>query len=39
MVARTYPQLFWSYIIENRKPHTQWEEPQAAVLTAETPAR
>jgi len=25
-VPRTYPQLLYSYLVENRKPHTHWED-------------
>jgi len=28
--ARTYPQLFWRYIVLNRKPHTNWETVEAS---------
>ena len=30
MVARSYPELFWNYVVLNRKPHTQWERASAA---------
>lgn len=30
MIARTYPELFWNYVVLNRKPHTRWEPGSAA---------
>lgn len=36
-VPRTYTQLLWSYLVENRKPHTQWQE-QASQGQPETAA-
>ncbi len=34
MVGRSYGELFWSYVILNRKPHTKWETtPVAAPAT------
>lgn len=35
MVSRTYGQLFWRYVVLNRKPHTNWEQTQSAAAVAE----
>jgi fatty acid desaturase len=32
--AKTYPQLLWSYLVENRKPHTDWSGARTADGTA-----
>lgn len=37
-VSRSYGQLFWSYIVENRKPHTNWREATATSALAEPAA-
>ena len=39
MTPRTYPELFWKYVVLNRKPHTKWNgDPQSHAATVAEPA-